>query len=174
MSENKLRKKYRDKFRRKFGIKARELPWFSSAEEYEEYFKEKLSQKEFLGEIGFEKYGGHYLYYPEELDLAEEKLEEFFKRHIQRIGGVAQEGYEKLGKIYRQYYDVPRDKRKRLLQAASNEAIEAIDGITRYKEGHQTHEASLLVMQRILTGGEVLTMEEAYEVVKEYDNIEYE
>lgn len=153
MAENKMRKHYRDKFRRKFGMKAASLPNFETSEQYEAFYKEMLFREE-LNDFSFG--------YPNELDLAEEQLEEFFGRHVHRIGGVAYDGYEGLASLRRDYYKVEKPRRKRLLKNASDTAIEAIQKITKYKPDTEQHQAGLLVIKNILTGGEVMTMDEAY------------
>lgn len=165
MPENKLRKKYRDKFRRKFGMKASDLPTFQTAEQYESFYKETLFREELK----------HFnLGYPDELEIAEERLEEFFNSHVHRIGGIAKEGYEGLARLRRNYYDVEKPKRRRLLENASENAIEAIEKVVKYRPDTEQHQAGLLVLQRILTGGEVLTMDEAYMYVSSPYEEEYD
>lgn len=181
MAENKLRKHYRDKFRRKFGMKASQVPYYSSEAEYERLYNRILyeeQQKDFyLDELVKENL------IPDEVDYALEKIEEMFKK-FEYSGVLGDElMYPELNKLYRKFKRMDKSLKRRLIRNASAEAIEAVEDMITYftsesyssnedDTGVNKKESGVVILNLILSGGEIPSMNESFSLFQNGGNYE--
>lgn len=174
MAENKLRKHYRDKFRRKFNIKARNLPKFETEEEYETYFRKVKFEQE-QQDYYFEQLVENNLL-PDEGDMALKEIERLYYM-VGNIDGTDSPMYNGLEKVLRKFKRMDKALRKRLLRNSGAEAIEAVQAIrillySPDADLNKRNESGILVLQKILSGGEVMSMDEVMSFFSNNDNID--
>lgn len=163
----KIRRRYARRMR-EIDLSIKTVPFFKTEEEYENYWQDIL--------------GGKYPQYPEELEKATEKLEEFFRENT---GKNAPEGGNRMGDIkYLKdaYYGLSKTRRRELLSRAPETAIKAIETILLFPsddssltdEERENRSASFFAIYRILSGGEILNLDESYRLFNAPDFEEQE